>query len=46
LRFRGHIADLVKEDRPAACRLKTADVPLIGAGEGALFVSEKFGGDQ
>src|SRR6185437_5331608 len=39
---RRHVSDFVEEKRSAGTLLKGADPPPVGAGEGALFVTEQF----
>ena len=41
-----HVADLVEEQGSALGLLETAGGLVLGAGKGALFVSEQFGFDQ
>src|SRR5215471_20649731 len=39
---RRHVADLVEEQRATGALLELADAPAVGAGEGALLVSEQL----
>src|SRR5208282_2795647 len=41
-----HVADFVQENGPSIRRFKTPEATLGCAGEGALLVTEKLGGDQ
>ena len=42
LRARAHVADFVEEQRAAVGLLEAADALLVGAGEGALLVTEQL----
>ncbi len=42
LRWRGHLADFVQQQRPAVRQFETADAPLCRPGERAAFVAEDF----
>jgi hypothetical protein len=42
LRLQGDVSDLVQENRAAIRDFKTALFAVLRAGEGALFVAEKF----
>ena len=46
LRGRGHVADLVEEERAAVGLLELADALPVGAGERALLVAEQFALEQ
>src|SRR5215470_17233116 len=46
LRLHREFADFIQKQRTAISRFKPSHPPLHCAGEGALFVSEKLGGDQ
>ena len=46
LRAGAHVADLVEEQRAAVGLLEAADALAIGAGEGALLVTEQLGFEQ
>ena len=46
LRLEAHVADFVEEDRALVGLLELADLPIGGAGERALLVTEQFGFDQ
>jgi hypothetical protein len=41
-----HLADLVEEDGAAVGQLELALLPLMGAGEGSLLVTEQLAGDE
>ena len=46
LRFGGHVADLVQEQRAAVGLFEASRALCRGAGEGALLMTEEFGLDQ
>ena len=46
LQLERQVADLVEQDGAARRGLDPPDVPLVGAGEGALLVPEQLGRDQ
>src|SRR5262245_14844519 len=46
LRARGHLADLVKEDRALICELELPQLSGVGVGEGAALVAEEFAFEQ
>jgi hypothetical protein len=46
LRFHGHVADFIQEQRAALRLLETPDAALVCSGEGALLVAEKLRLDE
>ena len=46
LQRRGHLGDLVEEERAAVGQLEAAQPPLGGAGEGAALVAEQLALDE
>ena len=46
LRARAHVADFIEEQRAAVRLFEAADALLVGAGEGALLVTEEFRFEQ
>ena len=46
LRHQRHVAHFIEEQRPAIGEFEAPGLPIVGAGEGALFVAEEFRFEQ
>ena len=42
MKFQGHFADFVEQQRPAIRKFKTADLAIVRSGESAFLVAEEF----